>query len=295
MQLNNAKNYEFKILENDNNNYKISEQKQLNYEYINTNLEKNLPEIEYILNIGEIGNFVLNYNFNFTVIYNNSPNETCILESSKNLIVECIESFIFSDEIKSPLFFTNQKTQLKMYPINYPINLISFIENKLQEKIIIHKIEHLLNNNSLEINCPTEKLFSKIKNYKINCSKNEKIFIQAKITSKAEISGSIGKFNILWTSEDLYKNKNFKESYINNSIFDLYDININQLSLIIEAKYIKISNKYQIYIKNIENTSRMIQFNIKEENEDERYILCGKKYFKGLLTPNKEIKISLLI
>ena len=122
MQLNNAKNYEFKILENDNNNYEISEQKQLNYEYINTNLEKNLPEIEYILNIGEKGNFVLNYNFNFTVIYNNSPNETCILESSKNLIVECIESFIFSDEIKSPLFFTNQKTQLKMYPINYPIN-----------------------------------------------------------------------------------------------------------------------------------------------------------------------------
>ena len=291
MQLNNAKNYEFKILENDNNNYEISEQKQLNYEYINTNLEKNLPEIEYILNIGEIGNFVLNYNFNFNVIYNNSPNETCILESSKNLIVECIESFIFSDEIKSPLFFTNKKTQLKMYSINYPINLISFIENKLPEKIIIHKIEHLPNNNCLEINCPTEKLFSKIKNYKINCSKNEKIFIYAKITSKCEISGSIGKLNILWTSKNLYKNKNFKDSYINNSIFDFCEININQLSLIIEAKYIKISNKYQIYIKNIENTSKMIQFNIKEENEDERYILYGKKYFKGLLTPNKEIRI----
>ena len=77
-------------------------------------MEKNLPEIEYILNIGVIGNFVLNYNFNFTIINNNPNNETCVLESSKNLIVECIESFIFLDEIKSPLFFTNQKTQLKI-------------------------------------------------------------------------------------------------------------------------------------------------------------------------------------
>ena len=58
-----------------------------------------------------------------------------------------------------------------------------------------------------------------------------------------------------------------------------------------EEKYIKMWNKYQICIKNLENTSKMIQFNIKEENKDEKYFLCGKTNFKELMAPNKEIKI----
>ena len=291
IELDKVKNYEFKILDNDNNNYQISENKQLNYEYINANLEKNLPVIDYILTIGELGNFSLNYNFNFILINKNFPDDKCSLEFSKNIKVESIESFIFTNKIMSQLYFIDNKTKLKSYPINYPINIISFIKNKLSKRIIIHKIEYLLSSDSLEINCPTEKIFAKIKNYKINFSKDDKISINAKIISKVNISGSIGKLNIFWTSEDLYKNKFFKEAYINNSIFDICNINISQLSLIMEEKYIKMYNKYQICIKNLENTSKMIQFNIKEENKDEKYFLCGKTNFKELMTPNKEIKI----
>ena len=92
-------------------------------------------------------------------------------------------------------------------------------------------------------------------------------------------------------SENLNSNKFFSDSYINNSIFDLNEININKLSLIVEGKYLKMRNKYQIYIKNIEEKSKIIQMNISEENSNKKYILCGKTNLKGILTPFKEIKI----
>ena len=148
-----------------------------------------------------------------------------------------------------------------------------------------------MNNNSIEFNCPTENLFSKIKNFKLKFSSSEIISIKSKIKSNQEIFGSIGKLKITWVSENLNSNKFFSDSYINNSIFDINEININKLSLIVEGKYLKMRNKYQIYIKNIEEKSKIIQMNISEENSNKKYILCGKTNLKGILTPFKEIKI----
>ena len=205
--------------------------------------------------------------------------------------MHCIEPFIFSNEINSSLYFINPKTKIKFYPINYPINIISYIENKLSENIIIKKIEHISNNNSIEINSSTEYLFSKIKNFKIKFSSNEIISIKSIIKSNNLISGSIGKLKILWGTSNLFEDKFFSDEYINNTIFDLIDINIDKISLIIEGKYLKMRNKYQIYIKNNEEISKIIQMNIKEENDNKKYILCGKTNMKGILTPYKEIKI----
>ena len=289
-KLEETNNYEFKILERIND-YQIIENRYLMYKHENTNLENVLPLVEYILKINDIGNFILNYKFNFTLINKNCPDDICILESNKKLKVKCIEPFGFSKEIKSSLYFINGQTKIKSYPINYPINLISYIENKLSENIIIKKIEHLLNNNSIEFNCPTENLFSKIKNFKLKFSSSEIISIKSKIKSNQEISCSIGKLKITWVSENLNSNKFFSDSYINNSIFDINEININKLSLIVEGKYLKMRNKYQIYIKNIEEKSKIIQMNISEENSNKKYILCGKTNLKGILTPFKEIKI----
>ena len=130
-----------------------------------------------------------------------------------------------------------------------------------------------------------------MKNFKLKFSSNEIISIKSKIKSNQEIFGSIGKLKITWVSENLNSNKFFSDSYINNSIFDLNEININKLSLIVEGKYLKMRNKYQIYIKNIEEKSKIIQMNISEENSNKKYILCGKTNLKGILTPFKEIKI----
>ena len=285
-----ANNYEFKILKGIKG-YQIIDNKYLIYEYDNINLEKDLPLVEYLLKIKDIGNYLLNYKFTFNLINNNCPDDICVLKYDKKLKVHCIEPFIFSNEISSSLYFINPKTKIKFYPINYPINIISYIENKLSENIIIKKIEHISNNNSIEINSSTEYLFSKIKNFKIKFSSNEIISIKSIIKSNNLISGSIGKLKILWVTTNLFENKFFSDEYINNTIFDLIDINIDKISLIIEGKYLKMRNKYQIYIKNNEEISKIIQMNIKEENDNKKYILCGKTNMKGILTPYKEIKI----
>ena len=288
----NANNYEFIILEG-TSGYLIIDNKELYYEFDNLNLDKNLPLIEFLIKVKELGNYKLNYKFHFVLINNNCPEEKCILECNKNVLVHCIESFDYKNEINSSLYFINPQNNIKSYPINYPINIISYLENKLSEKIIITKVVHITNdnNNFIEINCPTEKLFSKIKNFQLKFSKNEIISISAKLISKSEISDSLGKLNIFWVSEDLYKNNRFSEIYINQSSFDLSEININILSLSIEGKYLKMCNKYQIGIKNMETISKLIQLDIKEENENKKYILCGKTNLNSILTPNKEIKI----
>ena len=290
IQVEGTKNYEFKILEGVDG-YNISVSKQIFYEYDNTNLDTNLPQVEYILKIRETGSYKLKYKFFFTLINNNCPNESCILESNKNLTIESIESIIFTYDIQSPLYFIDSKTKSKSYPINYPIGLTSYIENQLSEKIIINKILHLPSSNTLEIKCNSENLFYKIKNFKIQFSQKEKISINAKIQSNTDFVGLIGKLKIFWASENLYNNKHFSESLNNFSIFDLNDINIKMLPLIIEGKYLKLYNKYQIDIKNMESISKIIQLNINEDNNDEKFILCGKKNLKGVLTPNKEINL----
>ena len=286
----NTNNYEFIILEG-TNGYLIIDNKELYYEFDNLNLEKDLPLIEFLLKIKELGNYKLNYKFQFVLINNNCPEEKCILECNKNILVHCIEPFNFKNEIQSSLYFINPQNKIKSYPINYPINIISYLENKISEKIVIQKVIHITNNNFIEISCPTEKLFSKVKNFVLKFSKNEIISINAKLISKNEISGSLGVLKIFWVSENLFKNNRFSELYMNQSMFDLSDININKLSLIIEGKYLKICKKYQIGIKNMEAISKLVQLNIKEENENKKYILCGKTNLSSILTQNREIKI----
>ena len=116
---------------------------------------------------------------------------------------------------------------------------------------------------------------------------------KSQITSKSNISGTIGNLKIFWASENLYNNKNFSEPFLNINIFEIGDININQLPLIIEGKYLNEYNKYQIYIKNNESISKIIQFSFEKENEDidENYILSGKTSSNEILTPLKEIKM----
>ena len=186
----NTNNYEFIILEG-TNGYLIIDKKEIYYEYDNLNLEKDLPLIEFLLKIKELGNYKLNYKFQFVLINNNCPEEKCILECNKNILVHCIEPFNFKNEIQSSLYFINPQNKIKSYPINYPINIISYLENKISEKIVIQKVIHITNNNFIEISCPTEKLFSKVKNFVLKFSKNEIISINAKLISKNEISGSL--------------------------------------------------------------------------------------------------------
>ena len=126
-------------------------------------------------------------------------------------------------------------------------------------------------------------------------SSNEKISFHSKIISKESVSGFIGKVKILWISENLFNNKNFNESMLNEFIFDLIYININQMPLTIQGNYISRVNKYQLKIKNLETTSKLIKFSMKEINKtpkEENFILCGKTDINDILLPLNELNLQ---
>lgn len=285
--------FQFKtITEKGYNNYG---NKQLILDYYNVNSEINPPSLEFVLLIGEIGNFRIDYEIFFTLVNKNCPDDYTILKYDKSVIIQCIEPLKYIYEINSSLYYINQQSKLKEYPVNYPINFISFFENELCENIIIKNIKYIPSSESIQLISSIEKLFSKKQNYKINFSSNDKISLNSKVIFKEIMNGSIGKLQICWISENLYNHKFFDESMVNESIFDLGNININKLSIIIQGKYIDKINKYQLKIKNMETKSKIIKFSMKEMNskpKEEKFILCGKTDINEILLPLKEFNIQ---
>ena len=287
------KTVEFKTI--NNNIHNKCENNELILEYDNINLEHNLPPLDFIIRIKDVGNFVINYEIDFTLINKNCQDDYCMLKFNKNLILQSIESFIFSSEVKSSIYFINQQSKIKAYPINYPINIISYLENKLTEDIIIKKILYLPSMNSIEINSAIEKIFTKNPNFNISSLSNEKISFHIKMISKGNINGIIGKIQILWISNNLNIHKNYTESLLNESIFDLNYLIITKLPILIEGKYISNINKYQIKIKNLESKTKIIKFSMKEINSNpkkENFILSGKTEINEILLPLKEYNIQ---
>ena len=288
------KSFRFKTF--DEKGYKDTGNRQLILKYDNTNFEKNPPPFEYILQIDEAGSFGINYLLSFTLINKKCPDDYHILQMEKNLVIQTVDSFKYSSEVNSSLYYINQQNYTKVYPINYPINIISYLENELSENIIIKNIIYIPTSKIIEINSPIEKLFSKKTNYKIYFSSNEKVSFHSKIISKRNSTGHIGQIKILWISEHLFYHINFNESMLNESIFDLNNLIINKMPLIIQGKYINKVNKYQLKIKNLESISKIIKFSIKEINrskpKEEKFILCGKTDINEILLPSNELNIQ---
>ena len=82
---------------------------------------------------------------------------------------------------------------------------------------------------------------------------------------------------------------------LNETVFDLNDVNINQLPVSIEGKYNDKVNRYQLKIKNLESMTKIIKFSLKEINgnpKKENFILCGKTDINEILLPLKEINLQ---
>ena len=287
------KYFSFKILKN--KGYNNCGNKELIIEYENINLEQNLPPFEFILQIDENGDFGINYEINFILINIKCPDDCFNLKIHKTIILKCIDSFLNNNEVNSSLYYINQQNKIKFYPTQYPINLISFFKNKLSESIIIKKIIYTPSNNSIKINSSIEKLFSKKKYNVIKIISDEKISFHCKIIAKENSNGSIGTIKILWVSEELYNHKDFNDSMLNKSTFNLYDLNITKLPLMIQGSYIDKINKYQLKIKNLESISKIIKFSIKEINREakkEQLILSGKTNINEVLLPLKEFNVQ---
>ena len=295
-----TKCFQFKII--NEQGYLNYGNKQLILDYYNINLEKNPPSLEFVLQIGETGKFKLDYQINFTLINKNCPDDYSIMNFNDSTQIQCIEPFKYSNEVNSSLYYINyyinkenKQNLLKIYSINYPIYINSFLQNELPEKIIIKKIVFIPSNNSININSPIEKLFSKNQNYKISFSQNEKISINSKMISKENLNGPIGKIQISWSSENLHNHKYFNESMLNETVFDLNEINITQLPVSIEGRYNDKVNRYQLKIKNLESMTKIIKFSLKEINgnpKKENFILLGKTDISEILLPLKEINLQ---
>jgi hypothetical protein len=287
------KSFRFKTI--NKQGYNNCENNKLILEYINAKFEQNPPPFEFILQIDEQGSFEMIYEIYFTLINKKCPDDYHIIKMEKSINIQCIESFKYNNEVNASLYFINQKTYEKTYPINYPINIISYLENQLSENVIIKKLEYETSIEAIEIYSPIEKLFSKKSNYKMRFSSNEKISFHSKIISKESVSGYIGKVKILWISENLFNHTNFNESMLNEFIFDLTYININQMPLTIQGNYVSRVNKYQLKIKNLESTSKLIKFSMKEINntpKEENFILCGKTDINDILLPLNELNLQ---
>ena len=278
-----------------NKGYNNCGNKPLVLEYENINYEQNPPPFEFILQIGETGNFGINYDIYFTLINKKCPDDYFYLKMHKSIILQCIESFYYYNEVNSSLYYINQQSKTKAYPINHPINLTSIFENKLSENIIIKKILYYPSSNNFQINSSLEKLFSKKPNYTLSFLSKEKISFHCTIISKENSILSAGTIKILWISDNIYNHKFFNISMLNESIFDLNNLNITKLPLIIQGKYINSVNKYQIRIKNLESMSKIIKFSMKEINrecKEEKFILCGKTNITDVLLPLKEFNLQ---
>ena len=285
--------FSFKTI--NNKGYNNCGNKPLILEYENVNFEQNPPPFEFILQIGETGNFGINYDINFTLINKECLDDYYYLNLHKNIILQCIESFHYYNEVNSSLYYINQQSKTKFYPMNHPISLTSFFENKLSENIIIKKILYYPSSNNFQINSSLEKLFSKKQNYKLSFLSGEKISFHCTIISKEISNISPGKIKILWISDNIYNHNYFNLSMLNESIFDLRDLNITKLPLIIQGKFINGVNKYQIRIKNLESMSKIIKFSMKEinrESKEEKFILCGKTNITDVLLPLKEYNLQ---
>ena len=281
--------FEFKTINNHIHNK--CENNELILEYENINLKHELPPLDFILQIKDIGNFVINYEIDFTLINKKCKDDHCTLNYNKNLILQSIESFNYSNEVKCSTYFINQQSKIKAYPINYPINIISYLENMLSEDIIIKKIIYLPSTNLIQINSKIEKIFSKNPNFNISFLSKEKVSFHINMISKGNTNGIIGKIQIFWISNNLYNHKNYKETFLNETIFDLNYLIITKLPILIEGKYINNINKYQITIRNLESKTKVIKFSMKEINsnpKEENFILSGKTDINEILLPLKE-------
>ena len=82
---------------------------------------------------------------------------------------------------------------------------------------------------------------------------------------------------------------------LNETVFDLNEINITQLPVSIEGRYNDKVNRYQLKIKNLESMTKIIKFSLKEINgnpKKENFILLGKTDISEILLPLKEINLQ---
>ena len=155
-----------------------------------------------MIKINNTGKYNLFFNFRFTIIHEDCPNESYIFEDNGQIMIECFPPIYFKTKLESSLYSNNYIEKTKIFYKNYPIKYNIFLTNKLHNKIFIKNINYENVSQSIKIYSPILKVFSK-KERKLLLSPEDKFFISNKIFINDNLEGSIGTIKITWVSKEL--------------------------------------------------------------------------------------------
>jgi hypothetical protein len=271
--------------------------------------DNDIHNFNFLIRINNVGKYTLLYNFRFTIIHSDCPNESYTYEENGNIAIECILPFYFRTKLESSLYSDNLKDKTKIFYKNYPIKYNIFLTNNLNNKIIIKNINIENVSKTIRIYSPILKIFSN-KEKNIFLSPEDKFILSNKIFINEDTEDQIGTLKITWISWELNENEQTK-NIINETYYELNRIIAKDIFYKIEGRFIFENNclnnylYYQLKIKNLTKKSKKIRCELFEENNNDNNDIVnnnnddtinqnekfsfGKTIIKDIIMPKKEL------
>ena len=305
----------------------IYEDSKNNLEKYNEKMEIYYNDFESLLNKGKTKYTTLirflsegSYKIMFTIIYfirHIEIEEYIEYREESILEFNVINPFILNQNISSNNFFNINKEneekkhkrkgeeQKRYYLTNCKIDINFILSNKIGKNIKIKDIELIIDKNN-SIKYVNSYIIDLIHSYDLDEKEKKDMLIIQKHSSytlpfEVEFSqpfkGSIGKINIIWSTEDLDNFENGKLNMLNKEEYPFPDIEIKPSEF--EYKYeINKNNENEISlelsVKNVSNHSKQIKVNILNNNDnyDKEFILIGIDKQSQVISINEEIKFN---
>ena len=258
------------------------------------------------------------YKVKFSVVYfiRHIKLEEYIKYSEENILeFEVINPFSLDTNASSNNFYSqnknntennNSKEKQRFYLTNCKINMNFILNNKLENDIKIKDIKIITDENNSSIKYITSYISDLIHLYDLDTEEKNEMLLMKKNSSytlpfEVEFSqpfkGSIGKINLIWSTEALDNFENGKLNILNQEVYSFPEIEVRPLEF--EYKYNTKKNEngeieLELCVKNVSNQTKKIMVYIFNNNEesDKEFIFIGIDKQTHLITINEEIKFN---
>ena len=260
------------------------------------------------------------YKIIFSVIYfiRHKKIEEYIEYREESLLeFKVVNPFLLSKDIISNNFFNlseNKDVKLispdeikRYYLTNCKIGINFVLNNKIDKNIKIKDIQFINSNpENNSIKYINSYIYDLIHSYDLDSEEKNEILIIKKNSSysfpfEMEFSqpfkGSIGKINIIWSTDSLDNFENGKLNLLNKEEYSFPEIEVRPLEF--EYKYEARKNdnneiELELRVKNISSQTKQIKVDIKNNDEiyDKQFIFIGINKQMHLITLNEEIKFN---
>ena len=261
------------------------------------------------------------YKIMFSVIYfiRHKEIEEYIEYREESLLeFKVVAPFIMTNEINSNNFFNliEKKSDLKQinpedlkryYLINSKIGIDFTLTNRINKNIKIKDVQFISSqpkDNSLKY--ITSYINDLISSYDLEEEEKKEILIIKKASSytfpfeiefEQPYKGSIGKINLIWSTDDLDNFEKGKLNILNKEEYDFPDIEVKPMEFVYKYETHKNDNdeiELELSVKNVSNQSKQITVSILNYNEiyDKEFIMIGIDKQSHIITMNEEIKCN---